>query len=69
VRYEPSILFFYGAALAACIAVLTAMAFAEYQGVNVPPAAMCLAMAALAGILMGDWLVQNRIKRQSMDEN
>lgn len=57
--------FYYWSALVLSLVIFTEMAFAEYAGMVLPSALMCLALAALAGALLGDWLMQNCIERLS----
>ena len=58
--------FYYGITLAACLTIAGEMALVEYRGLILPSGLMCFVFAALAGVLFGDWLVQNCIKHRSI---
>ena len=60
---DADIKFYYGTTLAGSVLIFVDMAVAEYKGLVLPPALMCVIMATLAGVLLGDRLVQNFIKR------
>ncbi|HET7086342.1 MAG TPA: hypothetical protein VFI23_16330 [Rhizomicrobium sp.] len=64
---DAFIKFYYGAALTGCAVILAELAEVEYRGVILPPAVMCLVLAALAAILLGDWLLQSRIETRSIE--
>ena len=58
---------YYGIALFECVIIVGKMAVVEYRGLILPPALMCFVLIALAGILLGDWLVQICIKRHMIE--
>jgi len=60
---DTDIKFYYCSTLAGSVIIFGDMAVAEYRGLVLPPAMMCVILAALASALVGDWLVQNFIAR------
>jgi hypothetical protein len=64
---DTFIKFYYGALLAACLVILGEMAVVGYRGLVLPSAEMCLVLAALALVLVGDWYLQICIERGSPD--
>src|SRR5690349_9072233 len=50
---DAFIKYYYGTALAACLLIAGEMAVLEYRGLILPPPLMCLALGALAGVLLG----------------
>ena len=58
---DADIKFYYSSTLAGSVIIFAEMAVAEYKGLVLPPAMMCVILAALASVLVGDWLVQNFI--------
>ena len=64
---DADIKFYYGATLAGSVLIFTSLAVAEYKDLVLPPALMCVIMATLAGVLLGDWLVQNFIARDAIE--
>ena len=63
---DADIQFYYCSTLAGSILIFVEMAVAQYKGLALPPALMCVILATLASVLLGDLLVQNFIKRAAV---